>query len=105
MRCEALTAKGVQCKHSHQVEIPNVIGGGFQRDGIQLPWKYARPVHLCAAHDKKKVRLIHEGFAQPYNKYGYGCIVLDRFIEFDADGRPIGKCSVPEFWKKEEYMK
>lgn len=101
MRCEAITKKGTQCKFGNRCTIPNIIGGGPQKDNTQKPWRYGRAAHVCLKHHRKYQKLINGGFLQPYNKYGFGNIILNRFINFnDETGEPIGEYNLPDFWMK-----
>lgn len=98
--CDALTQqRGSRCSRRAIWRLPNIIRGtGVGRDD----WVCGRTVHLCEQHMRQWWRrrvlpLHHDGILQPYNKYGYGSIVLLEHVDWEA-GAPV---HVAPYWRHE----
>lgn len=103
--CEGVTQYMKRCKRNAYITIPNIISGtGVGKDD----WKYGRDVHLCNQHGlrfvttKKPQRVIENGFLQPYNKYGYGSVVLVDVI--DWKNQP-SMADQSQFWNRRTESK
>lgn len=100
MICCAIKKDGKQCTRRSTWKFPNIHSG----TGIGVDdWKYGRSVNLCNQHarpfnkDKTPIRLIHGGYLQPYNKYKYGYVVLDKVIDWATDDL-VTTHFMPKYW-------
>lgn len=103
-QCDALKKDGSRCLRRSGWTVPNTLSGtGYGKDD----WVHGRSVHLCCQHGdpfwdhKTPVRLIAGGFLQPYNRFGYGSVVLDRAVDWNTC-RPPTRMNVPKYWKQKE---
>ena len=104
-RCEAKCRKtGAPCPHVCDSQIPSTIAAHpiSDKDFFSL---HGRPVRLCRGHyrswqSRKKrlltLPLLHGGHLSPYNKFGFGSVVIsaDR-IGFEKEHPKI---KIPPAW-------
>ncbi len=101
-QCQAKCRKtGLQCPHRCRCQIPNTIGGNAVMDSDWFDVR-GRDVRLCETHYRSfnlrakqllSLPLIDGGHLSPYNRHGYGSIVIaqDR-IDWN---RPV---RIPKAW-------
>lgn len=102
-QCEAKCRKtGKQCPHRCTSQIPNTIAGHPVMDEKYF-WVSGREARLCSSHNLSwwarakrllTLPLIDGGHLSPYNKHGYGSVIIkqDR-IDFDNP-----KIKIPKAW-------
>lgn len=103
-QCEARCRKsGKQCPHRCNTQIPSTIAGHCVLDEKYFQVS-GRPARLCASHARswysrakrlQTLALIEGGHISPFNKYGYGSIIIaqDR-LNFDGEERAM----IPKMW-------